>query len=135
MRRIEKFKFSQLPYAVDLGSLNAEKKEGRDGPWWDCSITAVWFRRRGKGSSRVTVACIGKLWGSHRHEEPADAVDFLTHQTDGRYGGSCAARWDGIHYWGEERLDLMQQYLAVLRPMLDQFPAVPPGFDGWWTFH
>jgi hypothetical protein len=29
---------------------------------------------------------------------------------------------------------LIEEHLALLRPMLENFPAVLAGFDGWWTF-
>jgi hypothetical protein len=28
----------------------------------------------------------------------------------------------------------MKQHLAVLRPMLENCPVIPDGYDGWWRF-
>lgn len=135
MRRTDRFLVSQRPYAVDLSSFELETNV-RDGGRlsWYGEITAVWFRRRGKGSGRVTVACIGRLW-DYQATDPGDVYGFLRQHDDGRYGGDCWGRWDGTGYWGVQDLTVMQEHLKILRPMLDQFPAVPPGFDGWWTFH
>ena len=130
MIRETRFLISRKPYAVDLTSLRSDE----DGFTY---IDAVWFRRktRGYGSSKqtVTVACIGNLHTIQR-PVPVDAVEFLTRYTDGRYGGDCHGRWDGTGYWGAEEPDVVEQHLAILRPMLANYPALPDGYDGWWTF-
>ena len=127
-----RFLISRKPYAVDLTSLRGSRTDtpqGRNEYYFSGQVDAVWFRRR-KG---ITVACIGTLWDL-QHPEPADAVQFLTRHEDGRYGGDCTGRWDGTGYWGHERPDIQEQHLAILRPMLANYPALPPLFDGWWTF-
>jgi hypothetical protein len=125
--RETKFLISRKPFAVDLDSFRIKFYEaGKSGL---ASVDAVWFRRR-RG---VTVACIGSLHTWER-EEPASATAFLEAYTDGRYGGDCVGRWDGSSYWGNVPLAVQEQHLAVLRPMLANFPAVPAGYDGWWTF-
>lgn len=126
------FLISRKPYAVDLTSLTGSRRDtpnGRNPYSYDGRIGAVWFRRR-KG---VTVACIGTLWDL-QYPEPADARGFLERHDDGRYGGDCEGRWDGVSYWGNVTLAEQERHLAILRPMLANFPAVPEGFDGWWTF-
>lgn len=133
MIRDDHFLISRKPYAVDLTTLRGNRMDtpgGRNPYSYDGRIDAVWFRRR-KG---VTVACIGTLWDL-QHPEPADAREFLTQHDDGRYGGDCHGRWDGSSYWGNVPLAEQERHLAILRPMLANYPAVPPGYDGWWTFH
>ena len=133
MIREDRFLISRKPYAVDLTSLRGSRTDtpqGRNEYYFGGQVDAVWFRRR-KG---LTVACIGTLWDL-QHPEPADAVQFLTQHDDGRYGGECAGRWDGTGYWGAEEPAVVEQHLAILRPMLANYPAIPPGHDGWWTFH
>ncbi|WP_030169055.1 hypothetical protein [Streptomyces sp. NRRL S-813] len=127
MIREDRFLISRKPYAVDLSSLRL--REDTETGWFDGRMTAVWFRRK----QRVTVACIGTLW-DHQKPAPADALEFLARHDDGRYGGNCLGRWDGTGYWGAEVPDVQEQHLAILRPMLANFPAIPPGYDGWWTF-
>jgi hypothetical protein len=130
MIRDTKFLISQRPYAVDLASLRGSLRPRQNGgEYYDGQVDAVWFRRR-KG---VTVACIGTLWDL-QDEQPADAVAFLKAHTDGRYGGRTEGRWDGSSYWGNVTLDVQEKHLAILRPMLDAYPDVPVGFDGWWRF-
>jgi hypothetical protein len=137
--RTDRFRISKRPYAVDLSSFNAKwhentwtgepPKNARKGTW-HCTIQAVWFRRR----SGLTVACVGYLWDI-KLAEPADALVFLEAHDDGRYGGTTLGRWDGSGYWGSEvTLEEQSQHLEVLRPMLAGYPAIPPGYDGWWTF-
>lgn len=133
MIREDRFLISRKPYAVDLSSLRGSRTQtpqGRNEYYFGGRIDAVWFRRR-RGE---TVACIGELWDL-QYPEPADAVQFLTQHADGRHGGDCIGRWDGESYWGNVTLDQQEQHLAILRPMLANYPAVPEGFDGWWTFH
>jgi hypothetical protein len=130
--REDRFAISHRPYAIDLTSLRGSRTNTPNGwnPYYfDGRIDAVWFRRK----NGVTAACIGTLWDL-QHPEPADAVQFLTQHDDGRYGGDCEGRWDGERYWGAQEPEVMEQHLAVLRPMLDAYPALPEGYDGWWTF-
>jgi len=121
MRREERFILSHRPYAVDLSSLRVDGTYAR--------VDAVWFRRR----QRVIVACIGYLW-DHQRPVPRTAMEFLDRNDDGRYGGKCEGRWDGDRYWGApQEPDVIERHLAILRPMLANFPDVPQGYDGWWT--
>lgn len=130
MNKTDKFLISKRPYAVDLSSFTTEYHHvarGRD--YWDCHIKAVWFRRR-RGE---TVACLGHLW-DFQGDKPATATEMLERHEDGRYGGSTLCRWDGSTFWGGVTLEAQERHLAVLRPMLAAYPALPDGYDGWWTF-
>jgi len=130
--REDRFLISRRLYAVDLDSLRGRREDtpkGRNPYYFDGQIDAVWFRRK----NGVTAACIGHLWDL-QHPEPADALQFLAQHDDGRYGGDCHGRWDGERYWGAQEPEVMEQHLAVLRPMLDNYPTIPAGHDGWWRF-
>lgn len=127
MIRETKFLISHKPYAVDLSTLRNTNHDPR-GRFWG-RIDAVWFRRR----NGITVACIGDLW-DNQDNTPATAREFLERHDDGRYGGDCVGRWDGDSYWGNVTLAEQERHLAILRPMLANYPAIPPGYDGWWTF-
>ncbi|MEU6365750.1 hypothetical protein ABZ876_08335 [Streptomyces sp. NPDC046931] len=131
MIRESRFLISRQPYAVDLNSLNGTLKATMTTPVYVGTIDAVWFRRR-KGA---VVACIGQLW-DFQSVEPADAAEFLARLTDGRTGGRCHGRWNGRSYWAEDgHREEREGHLAILRPMLADYPALPDGYDGWWTFH
>lgn len=129
MIREDKFLISRRPYAVDLSSLRIAK------PWeprcW-VLIDAVWFRRR-RG---VTVAVVGTLYDFQATPAPLSAVEALGRYTDGRYGGAWTARWDGESYVSEHPSspEDMAEHMALLRPMLERYPEIPPGYDGWWRF-
>ena len=126
------FRISRKPYAVDLSTLRGTSEDtpkGRNPSSYSGVINAVWFRRR----SGLTIACIGTLW-DHQYPTPVDAVAFLVAHEDGRYGGNCHGRWDGESYWGNVTLDVQNRHLTVLRPMLSNYPKLPPGYDGWWRF-
>lgn len=132
MIREDKFLISRKPFAVDLSTLRGSRTDtpqGRNPYYFSGRIGAVWFRRR-KG---VTVACIGELWDL-QHPEPATARQFLEQHEDGRYGGDTHGRWDGDSYWGNVTLAEQNRHLAILQPMLANYPAIPDGYDGWWTF-
>lgn len=121
MRRIDRCVLAHRPYALDMDSLRVDDH--------GVAMDAVWFRRR-RG---VTVACIGHLWDIQR-PAPISGLEFLERHDDGRYGGRCEGRWDGVGYWGAEAPELVQAHLRVLQPMLHGYPNVPDGYDGWWTF-
>ncbi len=132
MNRVQKLTLSKTCYAIDLGSLTI------DG--WGASVNAVWFRRK----DRKTAACLGSLSENLQlltpalahwlGQTPSSGVEFAELFRDGRYGGRCEARWDGETYWGDGHPEKQAEYLAVLRPMLENYPDIPDGFDGWWRF-
>ena len=124
MIRQDRFLIGRTSYAVDPGSLAVVQDNSAY-----CTARAVWFRRR----YGVTAACIGKLW-DYQDPAPADMESFLRRHDDGRYGGECEGRWDGHRYWGAQEPEVMLSHLTVLKPMLKAYPAIPPGFDGWWRF-
>lgn len=130
MRREDRFVMSHRPYAVDLSSMQMEVSTGWKGEYASANVSAVWFRRK----NGVTAACVGELWDS-QWTVPSDAEQFLAQHDDGRYGGRCFARWDGTSFWcaGQDPEE-NARYLALLKPMLENFPAVPDGYDGWWRF-
>lgn len=134
MIREDKFLISRKPFGIDLSTVTLEATE-RDGIYWlKGHCRAVWYRRKGG----VTRACIGglSLWAQWRREAPdlSSPQAMLGNDLDSRYGGDTAGRWDGTGYWGSEIPDVQEEHLAVLRPMLDSYPSLPEGYDGWWTF-
>ncbi|MER5694928.1 hypothetical protein ACWDBO_31460 [Streptomyces mirabilis] len=134
MIREDRFLISRKPFAIDLATVTGSQHERGDSIAFSGSANALWFRRR-KG---VTVACIGSLmlWDHYLpgRLDLADPHAVLSADLDGRYGGDCHGRWDGTGYWGAEDLDIQAQHLAILRPMLANYPSLPDGYDGWWTF-
>lgn len=134
MIREDKFLISRKPFAIDLATVTLGATE-RDGVFWlRGSCRAVWYRRK----NGVTRACLGSLslWAQWLHEAPdlSSPEAMLRNNLDGRHGGNTEARWDGTGYWGSEEPAVQEQHLAVLRPMLDNYPSLPEGYDGWWTF-
>jgi hypothetical protein len=131
MRYEDTWMLSHRPYAVDLAGLVTEPPSPQHGHTW-AHLPAVWFRKR----AGVLAACAGEL-RDLQQPAPADARAFLAAHADGRYGGDCRARWDGRTLWvtpAEADPAHYESYLALLGPMLAAWPAVPAGYDGWWTF-
>lgn len=136
MIRSDRFLISQKPFAVDLSTVTGEQQPRGDRDTYNFSGTAnaLWFRRK----DGVTRACLGHLdlW-SHFLSAPLDLDDahaVLSADLDGRYGGTCHARWDGTRYWGAQEPHVQALHLTVLEPMLANYPNLPPGYDGWWRF-
>ncbi|MFM9780431.1 hypothetical protein [Streptomyces scabiei] len=134
MIRETRFLISRKPFAVNLSTVTLEATE-RDGVYWlSGKCQAVWYRRKGG----VTRACIGTLglWAQWLRDKPdlSSPEAMLSNNLDSRYGGDTEGRWDGTGYWGAEVPDIQEQHLAVLRPMLAEYPKIPAGYDGWWTF-
>lgn len=135
MIREDRFLISRKPFAIDLATVTGDQHPRGDRYALSGTCNALWFRRR-KG---VTVACLGtlKLW-AHYLPEPVDLDDptaILSADLDGRYGGDTHGRWDGENYWGAQKPFEIDLHLSVLQPVLANFPALPAGHDGWWTFH
>lgn len=136
MRRETRFLISRKPFAIDLSTVTAEQQQRGDRDTWNFSGSAhaVWYRRQ----QGITRACVGSLpLFTHYLTEPVDLSDpvaILSADLDGRYGGDCHGRWDGDRYWGAQEPEVMERHLALLRPMLADYPTVPAGYDGWWTY-
>lgn len=143
MKREDRFLISHAPYAVEPQSLitvERPRMKHKDGQWtvddtvppfWSCEIRAAWFKRK----SGVLMACMGTLH-TIVVDKPTDYADFLTQYADGRYGGDCAARWDGTELWSPETdWDAMVERQKFLAQMLSNYPNIPDSYDGWWTFH
>ncbi len=134
MKRETKFLISRKPFAIDLTTVTLEASEHHDAYWLSGSCRAVWYRRK----NGTTYACLGtlRLWAHRLREQPDVSTPeaMLSNDLDSRYGGDPDGRWDGTGYWCSEIPDVQQQHLAVLRPMLTDYPSAPDGYDGWWTF-
>jgi hypothetical protein len=132
--RDDRFLISRKAFAIDLATVTGDQHPRGDRFAFSGHADAVWYRRK----DGITRACIGTL-GLWDHYLPRllnldDPHDILTADLDGRYGGDCHGRWDGERYWGAQEPEVMEQHLAVLRPMLANCPTIPAGYDGWWRF-
>ncbi|MER7815624.1 hypothetical protein [Streptomyces sp. NPDC096153] len=135
MNRSDTFLISHKPFAIDLSTVELHISAHRDDRWWlSGTCRAVWYRRKA-GETR---ACLGRvmLHAAYLRTEPdlSSPEAMLSNDLDGRYGGDTEGRWDGEYYWGAQRPETIEQHLAVLRPMMANFPVIPDGFDGWWRF-
>ena len=138
MHRTDRFRTAGM-YAVNLATLTAaiepwHNHVGDDTYALTGTVDALWFRRK----HATTRACLGRLrLRNLGMTDPVDVTDpraVLAADLDGTYGGDCHGRWDGTHYWGASEPATVEAHLAVLRPMLEHYPAVPDGYEGWWHF-
>lgn len=135
MRRTDRFLISRKPFAIDLSTVTIESTHQHDAYWLSGNCQAVWFRRK----NGTTYACLGSLnlWAHWLREEPdvSSPEAILGNNLDSRYGGDPHGRWDGERYWGSQKPFEQALHLTLLEPMLANYPAIPEGHDGWWTFH
>lgn len=132
MHREDRFLISRKQFAINLQSLAIEPYKiypDDPEPRYRNVLTAVWYRRK-KGT---TYACVGTL-SKATATPPQDVHTLLAQYTDGGHGGDCKGRWDGTRYWGAQEPEVMFEHMAILKPMLDDYPSAPTGFDAWWTF-
>lgn len=135
MKRETGFVQSHRPYAVDLATITGSQHPRGDLFAFSGKANAVWYRRQ-NGATRACIGTLG-LWSHYlpRLLDLADPRDVLSAELDGRYGGHCWSRWDGERFWSAVQDPAMQAaHLAMLKPMLAAYPAVPDGYDGWWRF-
>ncbi|MEU1078183.1 hypothetical protein ABZ404_36960 [Streptomyces sp. NPDC005878] len=134
MIREDRFLISRKSFAIDLSTIEGEQQAVGDRYAYSGHANAVWFRRK-DGTTRACLGTLG-LW-SHYLTEPLDLSDplnVLRANLDGRYGGDCHGRWDGERYWGAQKPFEQALHLTLLEPMLANYPVIPDGYDGWWTF-
>lgn len=115
--RLDKFTPSKRPYALDLGAYTRSHNR--------LHINAIWAGRK----DGRTTASFGSLsaYGIETVEELIEKIDM-------RWGGDSFAKWDGdilITPSGVTQ-KLHQQYVEMLGAALNNFPAVPDGYEGWY---
>lgn len=134
MFREDQFLISRKPFAIDLSTVTVECTHQHDAYWLSGHCLAAWYRRK----NGTTYACLGtlRLWAHRLREEPdvSSPEAILGNDLDSRYGGDPDGRWDGERYWGSQKPMEQALHLTFLEPMLANYPALPDGYDGWWTF-
>ncbi|MFI5938023.1 hypothetical protein [Actinoplanes sp. NPDC051494] len=100
-------------------------------------VDAVWFKRKDGILSAVIGTYHPMVLGWHN--EPTDGTyeSWIAAADDNRYGGSWAAKWNGdglLCFDTPVAPDTVHEHIDFLNPMLKNFPDVPTGYDGWWTF-
>jgi hypothetical protein len=124
MKKTQKFIISKKRYALKIDEIELIKtSNGRMKVY----APAVWFK---KINGRIN-ACIGYLWDCSGEE---NAKEWVENFSDGRHGGSLIAKFDGENYWGEQNIKKQKEYIEILSKMLKNYPEIPDGYDGWYTF-
>lgn len=101
------------------------------------SMQAVWF---GKRSNGLLAAFSGELWdfSSSRDGGPWNVDDFIQNVKTARYGATPLGCWDGYGaWWSKPAADdyaLQQEVLPFYQNMLANYPAIPSGYHGWFSF-
>jgi len=142
-----RFLASKKLYAFDLNSFKAWELPNltADGyKMWSYSIQAVWFAKRNNGLRAAFFGAIGDTSTARPTADPSIPTtewtrdEFFAHYKGARYGASPYGCWDGqAPWWGKDeyRNDFQAQQLAIpkLQDMLNHFPDIPTGYDGWYA--
>lgn len=139
MKKQDHFQTSKTLYAVDLNSLKrwqigTVQLTGKT--LYRYEISTVWFKRR-KGLDTANIGTLSEISTQFFCPECREAVLFLEKaMIDSIYGGHCRSRWDGSRLWSNPSLDRKDQEIdfKFLDSMLDRYPEIPVGYDGWWSF-
>lgn len=130
MIRVERLAVSRPTYAFNPQTWRCNEH----GQWF---VDAVWFKRK----SGVLTATMGTYHPFIQpfRDQPTDGryESWIAAANDNRYGGTHLASWDGDTLLCSDprvRTEVALARIPFLGAMLNGFPNVPAGFDGWWTF-
>lgn len=134
MKRLDKYKASAAPYALNpatfraVGASNEYHRPDKAGESFQRYVVdAIWFKRR--NGLRCVVS--GTL-SQNLDTEPQPAYDdFVAQFQYGRYGGNALARWDGTLLWTPAGVLAGDYLINFLDPILEDYPNLPVGYDGW----
>lgn len=133
MIKMNEFKPSRRQYAIHPSTLTCKDvsfdHEGVNVAMWNVELRACWFRLK----SGVISACLGYLWDIQQ-QKPESVETFLTNLTDGRFGGRCHSRWDGVNFWTIENKPEADEDFRALEDMLAKYGEIPEGWEGWYVF-
>lgn len=130
MIKMSDFRPSKRQYAIKPLSLISSDVTTGGIELWSVEIRACWFRLR----SGAISACVGRLWDIQNHP-PESAREFLELLVDGRYGGRCHSRWDGMNFWTTEDKKQGDEDFLFLVEMLKDYGKIPDGWEGWYVFN
>lgn len=141
----QKYVASKKLYAVNPSQFEVIERErdvqGTLVTTWSYVLPAVWFRKRSNGRM---AAFVGSIWdhSSNQAGRPEgfrwSYSDFVELVGTARYGGTPEGCVDeaGIAWWGngaQNDAEFQQSWHPVLHEMILNRPALPAGFEGWFT--
>lgn len=135
----DKFTFSKNFYALNLDGLIINRYEHTPAVA-GIVIPAVWFKRK-NGTETVSIGTLGAAVRFDKFENgenvtPAEIITWLTETFDGRYGGNPHYQWDGSKMWAPgTTFEQQAAQLPNLSKYLKDFPAIPDGYEGWYSIN
>lgn len=138
IRKSDRYTASAFFYAFNLNKVKLSHHgpvRNSDDTLTGMSFPAVWFKRK---NGEVFVSA-GYLSHTVRHPTThtlttEEAIEHFMENYDPRYGGTVEMKWDGEVMWAPEtRWTDVVKYQAILARILDGFPNIPEGFDGWYS--
>lgn len=130
---------SKKPYAIDWSTFETRESvsrfaDGREVAHHIPRVRALWVGRK-HGTTYVSEGwLVGRLLD---RDQSATIGSFMTN-FDPRYGGDCEARWNGHDLWTQTQkwtIDWVVAQSKRLDEVLQNLPALPAGYDGWYRLH
>lgn len=120
IKQSDTFSHNKFFYAIDFSSIHLDDGITR--------VNAVWFKETKEGIRSVSQ---GTIWNAQNGNLN---VQKFIEAFRSSYGGSTEIKWDGKKVWAP-RMDyeIVNQRLALLKPMLENFPAIPDQYEGWFS--
>lgn len=141
LERLDKFVISKKPYAIDRDSfeVNLASTSGASDPqlvMWKYKIQAIWFRKRSNGRLAAFSGTLSSLSTNRNGGTEWSLEDFIAKFDEARYGGDPWGCWDGKGAWwsktAADDYELQQELLSEYKSMLENYPNIPDGYDGWY---
>ena len=129
MLELTNFAISKKLYAIKrdtfVATYSGDTQKGE--PMYRVSVDAMWFRRK----QGIEVISKGKL-GDLAVGKEWDIDDFIANVSTARYGGTPFGSWDGYDVIGVTNYEAIVALVKELDPILDAYPDVPVGYEGWY---
>ncbi len=141
MIRARRFAVSRPMYAFNPTTFR-DGPGGADHRYGGCrEVDAVWFRRKnGRTLAATGTYTLSLGWGRNGDRlegPPEDTYEaWVAAHGDNRYGGDHLASWDGEALLCTPPAvtpELAARRVKFLAAMFTAYPAIPAGYDGWWT--
>jgi hypothetical protein len=94
-------------------------------------VEAVWFRRK----DGVIAAHLGSFSSFSKTVLSFEEFKNTIGPMEARYGPTVKAKWDGQNLWGVTDFVEQNRIVAYLDPILQNYPEVPKGLEGWVTLN
>lgn len=133
------FIISKKLYAIDPESFTVteyHRLADENHVTWRYEIDARWFSKRSNGRIGAFFGELTCISSNRNGGEMWTFKEFMDNYDSARYGGTAFGAWDGQGTWWDSDyandLEAQNEILPSLKETLDNKPAVPKGYEGWY---